>query len=79
MSMKLLEGDTALVTGAAGGIGRGIAAALKDQGATVFVADAGFARAASPRRHQTEKTLQVTEAQWRDPGRPVRRAAGARG
>ena len=36
---KLLEGDTALVTGAAGGIGRGIAAALGEEGATVFGAD----------------------------------------
>jgi NAD(P)-dependent dehydrogenase (short-subunit alcohol dehydrogenase family) len=37
--LKLLEGDTALVTGAAGGIGRGIAAALAQEGATVFGAD----------------------------------------
>jgi NAD(P)-dependent dehydrogenase (short-subunit alcohol dehydrogenase family) len=37
--LKLLEGDTALVTGAAGGIGRGIAAALAEEGATVFGAD----------------------------------------
>ena len=35
----LVQGDTALVTGAAGGIGRGIAAALADEGATVFGAD----------------------------------------
>jgi 3-oxoacyl-[acyl-carrier protein] reductase len=39
MAMKLLQSDTALVTGAAGGIGRGIAAALAEEGATVFGAD----------------------------------------
>ena len=39
MHTKLLAGDTALVTGAAGGIGRGIAAALAEEGATVFGAD----------------------------------------
>ncbi|HUG76558.1 MAG TPA: SDR family oxidoreductase [Burkholderiales bacterium] len=37
--MKLLEGDAALVTGAAGGIGRGIAAALEAEGARVLRAD----------------------------------------
>jgi NAD(P)-dependent dehydrogenase (short-subunit alcohol dehydrogenase family) len=37
--MKLLEGDTALVTGAARGIGRGMVAALKDEGAKVLGAD----------------------------------------
>jgi NAD(P)-dependent dehydrogenase (short-subunit alcohol dehydrogenase family) len=36
---KLLEGDTALVTGAASGIGRGIAHALEAEGARVFGAD----------------------------------------
>jgi 3-oxoacyl-[acyl-carrier protein] reductase len=92
MSTKLLQGDTALVTGAAGGIGRGIAAALADEGATVFGADlqdadltrAGaalrlaqeairrlgkvsiFVHAASPRRQESEKALEVSEAQWRD-------------
>jgi NAD(P)-dependent dehydrogenase (short-subunit alcohol dehydrogenase family) len=39
MAMKLLQSDTALVTGAAGGIGRGIAGALAEEGATVFGAD----------------------------------------
>jgi len=39
MSTKLLEGERALVTGCAGGIGRGIAKALKDEGATVLGSD----------------------------------------
>ena len=90
--MRLLDGDTALVTGAGGGIGRGIAAALEDEGASVFGADlqdadlsrpgeaarlAGeairrlgkvsiFVHAASPRREESQKTLQVSEPQWRE-------------
>jgi NAD(P)-dependent dehydrogenase (short-subunit alcohol dehydrogenase family) len=39
MSTKLLEGERALVTGCAGGIGRGIAKALKAEGATVLGSD----------------------------------------
>src|SRR5882724_2146707 len=39
MSTKLLEAERALVTGCAGGIGRGIAKALKDEGATVLGSD----------------------------------------
>ena len=39
MSMKLLEGERALITGCAGGIGRGIAKALKSEGATVLGSD----------------------------------------
>ena len=37
--MKLLEGERALVTGTANGIGRGIAAALREEGAEVFGVD----------------------------------------
>jgi NAD(P)-dependent dehydrogenase (short-subunit alcohol dehydrogenase family) len=39
MSTKLLEGERALVTGCAGGIGRGIAKALKAEGTTVLGTD----------------------------------------
>jgi NAD(P)-dependent dehydrogenase (short-subunit alcohol dehydrogenase family) len=39
MSIKLLDGERALVTGCAGGIGRGIAKALKDEGAIVLGSD----------------------------------------
>lgn len=39
MTTKLLEGERALVTGCAGGIGRGIAKALTDDGATVLGSD----------------------------------------
>jgi NAD(P)-dependent dehydrogenase (short-subunit alcohol dehydrogenase family) len=46
--MKLLEGDRALVTGAAGGIGRAIAAALAEEGAAVFAADRAEADLARP-------------------------------
>jgi 3-oxoacyl-[acyl-carrier protein] reductase len=92
MGTALLQGDSALVTGAAGGIGRAIAAALADEGAKVFGADLAdadlskpggalglareaiarlgrvsiFVHAASPRRQESQKALQVTEAQWRE-------------
>ena len=39
MDTKLLEGERALITGCAGGIGRGIAKALKADGATVLGSD----------------------------------------
>jgi 3-oxoacyl-[acyl-carrier protein] reductase len=48
MPSKLLEGDTALVTGAARGIGRGIADALEAEGATVFRADVEQADLSKP-------------------------------
>ena len=39
MAQRLLEGDTALVTGAAQGIGQAIAAALAEEGARVIASD----------------------------------------
>src|SRR5436305_5854514 len=104
--MALLEGDAALVTGAASGIGRAIAKALaaegvrlvvndiaedsgaalaRELGATFIGADLNepasprrlfeaavealgtisiFVHSASPRRHENETALAVTEAQW---------------
>lgn len=43
--MKLLEGERALITGCAGGIGRGIAKALKAEGAIVLGSDIAAAPA----------------------------------
>src|SRR5687768_9608366 len=48
MPSKLLEGDTALVTGAARGIGRGIADALEAEAATVLRADVQQADLSKP-------------------------------
>ncbi|HJQ60024.1 MAG TPA: SDR family NAD(P)-dependent oxidoreductase, partial [Vineibacter sp.] len=44
---KLLAGDTALVTGGAAGIGRGIALALAQDGARVLCADIDAAKGAA--------------------------------
>ncbi|HET9350174.1 MAG TPA: efflux RND transporter permease subunit [Burkholderiales bacterium] len=49
MPSRLLDGDSALVTGAARGIGRGIADALEAEGARVFRADVEQADLSNPR------------------------------
>jgi NAD(P)-dependent dehydrogenase (short-subunit alcohol dehydrogenase family) len=95
MSEALFENDTALVTGAANGIGRGIAEALAREGVRVLGADLKgsdldvdllrpgeakrlaaeaiaklgkvsiFVHSASPRRHEEDTALEVSEATWR--------------
>jgi NAD(P)-dependent dehydrogenase (short-subunit alcohol dehydrogenase family) len=91
----LFENDTALVTGAANGIGRGIAEALRAEGVRVLGADLKradldvdlsrpgearrlaaeaiaklgkvsiFVHSASPRRHEEDTALEVSEDTWR--------------
>jgi len=58
MPSRLLEGDTALVTGAARGIGKAIADALEEEGARVFRADVAQADLSK----LTETTLLADEA-----------------
>lgn len=104
--MGLLDGDSALVTGAGSGIGRGIARALAGEGVRLVLSDLAsdatqaladelgarfipadladpaaakvlfaaaeaalgdvsiFVHSASPRRHEEQTVLAVTEAQW---------------
>ena len=65
MQNKLLEGDIALVTGAASGIGRGIAGALAREGARVLLADVdrqrGEAAAAALRAEGAEAVFQCAD------------------
>src|ERR671912_95671 len=61
MSTKLLEGERALVTGCAGGIGRGIARALLAEGAAVLGSDitvrTGFFLAREVGRHMRDNKI----------------------
>jgi NAD(P)-dependent dehydrogenase (short-subunit alcohol dehydrogenase family) len=65
MQSKLLDGDIALVTGAASGIGRGIARALAHEGAQVVLADVdrerGEAAAAALRAEGAEAAFQFAD------------------
>lgn len=56
----LLDGRTVIVTGAARGVGKGIATALAERGASVLIVD------------RDEATLTATADQFRDTGQPVR-------
>jgi NAD(P)-dependent dehydrogenase (short-subunit alcohol dehydrogenase family) len=49
-AMQSLDGQVAIVTGAASGIGLGIATVLRAEGAAVVVADLDADRAAAARR-----------------------------
>ncbi|HYL19230.1 MAG TPA: SDR family oxidoreductase [Burkholderiales bacterium] len=65
MQSKLLEGDIALITGAASGIGRGIARALAHEGARVVLADVererGEAAAAALRAEGAEAVFHFAD------------------
>jgi 3-oxoacyl-[acyl-carrier protein] reductase len=65
MQSKLLDGDIALVTGAASDIGRGIARALAHEGAQVVLSDVdrerGEAEAAALRAEGAEAAFQVAD------------------
>jgi 3-oxoacyl-[acyl-carrier protein] reductase len=70
MDAQLLAGDTALVTGAASGIGRGIAAALAREGARVVLADVAAEKgeevAASLRAHGADTQFVATDLSSRE-------------
>jgi NAD(P)-dependent dehydrogenase (short-subunit alcohol dehydrogenase family) len=72
--MALLEGDTALVTGAASGIGRGIARALAEEGVRLVLSDVS---AASGEALARELGATFIAADLADPGaaRPLFEAA----
>jgi 3-oxoacyl-[acyl-carrier protein] reductase len=65
MQSKLLDGDVALVTGAASGIGRGVARALAHEGARVVLADVdrqhGEEAAAALRAEGAEAVFQFAD------------------
>ena len=65
MQSKLLDGDIALVTGAASGIGRGIARALAHEGAQVVLSDVdrerGEAEAAALRAEGADAAFQFAD------------------
>jgi 3-oxoacyl-[acyl-carrier protein] reductase len=84
MAEGLLQGDLALVTGAASGIGRGIAAALAREGARVALADVDVARgedtAASIRKDGGDAQFLAADlATAAGPARVLEQALGALG
>lgn len=62
MADRLLEGDTALVTGGAAGIGRGIVMALAQEGARVLCADIDAGKGAEVEAEARRAGLDVTFA-----------------
>ena len=61
MRLTGFQGRTAIVTGAAGGIGRAVVAALLDAGATVVASDTESALAASPVAGAENRALDVRD------------------